>query len=126
ADTKPADRVAQHRRTCLACHSDQACKAPHQERLRANGDSCAACHMPSGGTEIPHLAFTHHRIGRHTAKPVDESNATPNLVASDDDSHLSEADRQRNLGLAYLLVSQNPAYARFAPEFQQRGARLLE
>jgi hypothetical protein len=60
----------QYVKVCLKCHTDAGCKLPRPERLRRNGgDDCLACHMPRVGTDIPHIAFTHHRIGIHGERP---------------------------------------------------------
>ena len=65
---EPAQRVAHFRAACLSCHAESACKVePEKRRREAPGDDCAKCHMPANDTEIPHVAFSHHRIGVHTA-----------------------------------------------------------
>jgi tetratricopeptide (TPR) repeat protein len=85
--------------------------------------------MPRGDTEIPHIAFSHHRIGRHTARPQQSPAPAriPNLVPLDENPHLSAPDRQRNLGLAYLQVLQlNPAVAGYARVYHDRARENLE
>src|SRR5262249_39520120 len=63
---------------------------------------------------------THHRIGKHVAQPKPAIEGVPELVPLDDNPHLSSLDKQRNLGLAYMEVYRNPAYARFAPAYRER------
>ncbi len=123
----PKDTIAFYRQKCLNCHTSQACSLEEAQRRRQNpADNCAACHMPRGDTEIPHLVFTHHRIGRHTAKPPSESGRIPNLVPIDDIPHLTPLDQERNLGLAYADVARNPVYAQYAEAFRERARQHLE
>lgn len=65
----PQERAAFYRSKCLACHSDAAFAATHHPE---NPD-CTSCHMPRSGAEnIPHVAWTDHRI-RKTPVAVPES-----------------------------------------------------
>jgi hypothetical protein len=105
----PKDRVAYHRQQCMNCHESKPCSVEKSERLRKNADHCVACHMPQSDTDIPHIAFTHHRIGRHGRAPALAGGPTPDLSAIGDLGHLSLADRKRNLGLAYLELSRGSA-----------------
>src|SRR5262249_54071034 len=105
---KPADLTAFYRKKCLGCHTVQSCGLEQAQRLSKDpADNCVACHMPSGDTDIPHIAFTHHRIGRHTTKPAPAPAPTraPDLVATDDVARLPALDQQRNLGLAYVVAA---------------------
>jgi Cytochrome c554 and c-prime len=123
----PKDRTAFYRQKCLNCHTVHPCSLDEAERRKKDAaDNCAACHMPRGDTEIPHIAFTHHRIGRHAPKPPSESGRIPDLVPIEDVTHLTPLDRQRNLGLAYIEVARNPVYARHAEAFRERARDLLE
>src|SRR5262249_33643808 len=99
---EPEQRREHYRTICLKCHDEKACRAPANEREANNRDACTACHMPKSSVEVPHLAFTHHRIGLHlTAKKTDEQVAATALVPVLDLSHLSTIDQQWLLGLAY-------------------------
>ncbi len=128
AATRPKDTVAFYRAKCLSCHDEHACKLEQaQRRKKAAGDNCAACHMPRGDTDIPHVAFTHHRIGLHSRKrPLVQPNTVPNLVPTNDVSYLSLLDQKRNLGLAYLDAVRHPPSARYAAIFSERARILLE
>ena len=98
------EQRAHYRAACLACHEDAACRAPPMMRAEKNQDDCAACHMPASKVEIPHLAFTHHRIAIHPAAAVgvrEDSPAAARLEPVLDISRLSEIDKQLLLGLAY-------------------------
>jgi predicted CXXCH cytochrome family protein len=62
----PPEAIVEHYRTiCLECHSDDACGEPRQARDAVAGNDCSTCHMPKQGSEVPHTAFSHHRIGIH-------------------------------------------------------------
>jgi hypothetical protein len=123
---EPKDKPAFYREQCLSCHTTQPCKLERSERLETQQDNCVACHMPRSGTDIPHIAFTHHRIGRHGTKPPVGAKSTPELVAVDDVSHLGPLDQKRNLALAYLEVGQNSTHREFAGVFQARARKHLE
>ncbi len=124
---KPKNPVAFYRRKCLECHDARPCRLGEAERRRRQpADDCTACHMPRGDTDIPHVAFTHHRIGLHAAGPPAAADGIPDLVPAGDDSGLPELDRRRNLGLAYMAVAGNPVYPQYTGEFTERGRNLLE
>lgn len=126
---KPAPHEAQafYRRQCLACHTEESCKQPvHERTAKAAGDNCMTCHMPQVPTEIPHFAFTHHRIGLHNAGETQPEPTEPGtLVPLDDLSHLPQVDQDRCLGLAYIELLDK-ADPRFAPVYQVRARKLLE
>src|SRR5262245_19017798 len=87
--------------------------------------------MPRSPIDIPHLAFTHHRVGIHDLarlrQPPEEppSAAPQELVPLADLSGWSEADRARVLGSAYLELSQSKEGAPWGKEYQQRSLDLL-
>jgi hypothetical protein len=86
--------------------------------------------MPTSATDIPHLAFTHHRIGiykqEHLAANSDDQ-PTPlgELRPFHDLSNLPELDRKRSLGLAYLETANRPDGAEHFRAYQQRAFTLL-
>lgn len=126
---KPKDETAAYRQKCLTCHETKGCRADVTERTKkAPGDNCMTCHMPRGDTDIPHIAFTHHRIGHHKkALPASEPAGVPELIAIGDVSHLSEADRKRGLGLAYLsALDQHAKTPQHQSAFRSRARDLLE
>ncbi len=123
----PKDKTAFYRQKCLNCHDSHPCGLGEAERRKKEpADNCVACHMPRGDTEIPHIAFTHHRIGRHTARPPAVPGRIPDLVPAYDDSHLPALDRRRNLGLAYLKAAMTGAYPPYATTFLARARNELE
>jgi tetratricopeptide (TPR) repeat protein len=82
--------------------------------------------MPRGDTDIPHVAFSHHRIGIHRAKSTLEPNVFPELVPLDDESRLSAFDRQRNLGLAYFEVCRLSTSEKERAFYHERAWNILE
>ena len=45
---------------------------PSARRSKESPDNnCVQCHMPRSKTDIPHLAFTHHRVGIHDAPTME-------------------------------------------------------
>jgi Cytochrome c554 and c-prime len=127
ARSQPADRTVFYREKCLSCHDTRPCKLDSAERLKKQAnDSCVACHMPRGDTEVPHVAFTHHRIGLHPLKASGNGQGIPDLVPTDDVSHLSAQDQERSLGLAYLKVRRNSPSAPYAAVYRERAREHLE
>lgn len=128
AKPAPAEAREFYRRVCLSCHTEKSCKVPLRDRsAKASGDNCMKCHMPQVPTEIPHFAFTHHRIGIHSAKePVADADQPGTLVPLDDLSHLPEVERDRCLGLAYAQLLTHAAHNRFGSIYRVRAHKLLE
>jgi hypothetical protein len=126
--TVPPDPTAYYREKCLSCHTRRPCSLDEAARRKKEpSDSCAACHMPRGDTEIPHIAFTHHRIGRHESQPsAPPVTRIPDLVPIEEPPGLTPLDRQRNLGLAYADVARSHTYAQYADVFRARARQLLE
>jgi tetratricopeptide (TPR) repeat protein len=85
--------------------------------------------MPTGDTDIPHLAFTHHRIGFHSDRkpvaPLPDVHEPDLLQPVHDLSRLSELDRKRSLGVAYLQLFSAQLDPMTRDLFHDRGARLL-
>jgi hypothetical protein len=126
-----AKGVAFYRQKCLECHTRKGCSVPEPERrTKQPADNCAACHMPTADTDIPHIAFTHHRIGKHAPgsrnvvppKPT----SAPDLVPIDESPALTKLDKRRNLGLAYALAADVPENATYAEAFVSRAREHLE
>ena len=100
---QPEERAEFFRAKCESCHGEGACGEEHTARHAASND-CVHCHMPRGDTDIPHIAFTHHRVGLHREAPV-APQASLTLVPRSDMSFMTEAEQQRLLGLAYMRLS---------------------
>jgi predicted CXXCH cytochrome family protein len=125
----PADREAHYNGVCLSCHRPSACKGIAVERLKASpAVDCIECHMPRAPVEVPHLAFTHHRVGIHRQPPTPPGGAARpagELRPFLDPSGLSEPDRQRSLGEAYRLLALRDADAGRRAQYRRRALELL-
>lgn len=133
ASALPSLAAGDYRQSCLQCHQEQACTAPVEKRqLTPTPDNCVVCHMPQVPTDIPHIAFTHHRIGKHnsTDAPAPASNTTSvELEPFFDVTSLSEADRDRSLALAcveFAYRAETPELSQhFRTEARQRLTQLI-
>lgn len=121
-------QLAWQRGRCLSCHTEKACGLNELERqTKQPDDNCMACHMPRGRTDIPHFAFTHHRIGIHPeTEPAAPSAPNPSrpsgkLQPSADLAHLSSADQTRLLGLAQFEWADKQSHSAVRARFQQRA-----
>lgn len=125
---EPAATRTHYRSACLQCHAESACGLDGAERAKSpSGDNCAACHMPQVSTDIPHVAFTHHRIGIHSETAADDDDGElADLVPLEDVSRLPELDRDRCLGLAYLEFASTQRDDRAFKHYARRAAELLE
>jgi tetratricopeptide (TPR) repeat protein len=83
--------------------------------------------MPTAPTEIPHLAFTHHRIGVHRppAGATQAATTRGELLPFLHLSHLAEADRNRSLGLGYLEAANRSKEGAKAAHFRGQALGLL-
>ena len=118
-----------YRNKCLECHNSSSCGSDLTERLQLDSaDNCVKCHMPQVPTDIPHIAFTHHRIGVHSSETTDPAPKTVagRLVPVGDLSGLSDAERQRCLGLAYAELSEKQTDRVLAGEYRNRAIDLLK
>ncbi len=135
-----SEKVEYFRSKCLNCHQTDSCGVSIEARRQQQAnDSCVACHMPRGPTDIPHFSFTHHRVGIHVDKPSREKlTESDRLVPIGDVSHLPEYERQRLLGLANDVFAGrlfgglddesrgDPAYRALSVVFEGRGRQILE
>lgn len=130
----PEQRLSHFRQKCLECH-EQACKLDVATRTAQQADDdCSACHMPRGNTDLPHFAFTHHRVGIHDLKKRTKTSTQRNaelvespakLIASGPVDHLSEPDQWRCLGLAYVEYSEKQRTSTAAETCRDTGRRYL-
>jgi tetratricopeptide (TPR) repeat protein len=98
----PSERVSFYRGKCLACHTQPQFISAHY----SNDPDCTSCHMPkSGAKNIPHVAWTDHRIRKR-----------PDLVDLDDRGNSSgkrklmailPGSTPRELALAYYNLAVN-------------------
>lgn len=126
---KPAagEAANYYREKCLSCHAVGSCGQPIETRRKSDpADNCIACHMPRGPTEIPHFAFTHHRIGIHEAdEPAPHDSEPAELIPISEGFALTAADQARNLGLAYMQFLDGPGQAEHATIYNKRTFEYL-
>jgi predicted CXXCH cytochrome family protein len=121
------DRVAHYKAICLDCHGPSRCKVdPVQLRNESPDNNCVQCHMPRSAVDVPHLAFTHHRVGIHRKPPAEAPAAAKHsaeLRPFLDFPDLSPVDRKLSLGEGYRLLSiRDPDASRR----EQAGRRAWE
>lgn len=122
-----------HCKQCISCHSEPShqklCRLSTEERKReGTNDNCVTCHMPRSPTEAPHVASTLHRIGLHK-RAIPQAHALTEavpLVPVEDLSYMSLVDRERSLGLAYLVFADSEDGSRFRKIYLARAQGLLE
>lgn len=128
-DTTSAEMSeTKYRQVCLSCHQESDCSNPLLERQATKpADNCIECHMPRTGTDIPHHAFTHHRIMRRpndeTPAALPQSDLTPVLT----DDATNAAELERDLSLAWFQIameSDDPGIRQRA--WDQAAMRLAE
>jgi predicted CXXCH cytochrome family protein len=92
-----SERVAFFRKKCLACHGTGNFAASHHPE---NPD-CTSCHMPHNGAEnIPHVAWTDHRILRIPRPSAPALSEASNQLTP----IFSPGVTERDLGMAYYLA----------------------
>jgi predicted CXXCH cytochrome family protein len=128
----PRESIAHTRAICLKCHQPERCTVTPSRRQQENPENnCVQCHMPSSPTEIPHLAFTHHRIGIHKTPAEAKTGGRregPGVGVLEpflDLSRLSAVDQKRSLGLGYLEVASLAREESVRVRYQQRAMALL-
>ena len=93
--TGPQEQAAFYRKKCLACHAGATFATAHHP---GNPD-CTSCHMKRTGAEnIPHVAWTDHRILKYPEAPI----ATASPSAGDSLVPVfSPGTTRRDVALAY-------------------------
>ena len=102
----PDQRTAFYRSKCLACHARAGFATSHHPET----PDCTSCHMPRTGAEnIPHVAWTDHRIRRIPDPPT---SASDHSGLSDLRAIFSPGATQRDLAMAeyQLLLEGDRAY----------------
>ncbi|HEX5104556.1 MAG TPA: cytochrome c3 family protein, partial [Pirellulaceae bacterium] len=130
-EPKGKDSAAHYLRVCTSCHEPAECRVSPAVRAKESpANDCIACHMPRTATDIPHLAFTHHRVGLHVVKKSEEHPATPRQFAGTlhpmfDLSHLSPSEQKRSLGLAYFELLAGEAHDDVRRHYNREALQLL-
>ncbi|MFO0999006.1 MAG: multiheme c-type cytochrome [Planctomycetaceae bacterium] len=122
-----------YQRQCLECHQSSSCGLPSEQRLQQVDNNCVKCHMPQVPTDIPHIAFTHHRIGVHDETLTDPQNDSSELmlepfypVNEPSPSEKSQRDSLRNLSLAYLELADKQSDPDEGTRCREKAAKLLQ
>jgi hypothetical protein len=126
----PKPSTPPYKAVCLKCHQQESCTVEPARRARESPQNdCAHCHMPSSPTEIPHLTFTHHRIGIHDKRGKDEHAPTGGPAGALKPflplDRLGEVDRERSLGLGYLEAANRDHDPGHATVYRRRALVLL-
>ena len=88
-----------YRAKCLACHRAPAFAETHHPENK----DCVGCHMPrSGAVNIPHVAWTDHRILKDPAHILKDGGATANAAL---ESAIAQPFSDRDLALAYFQAA---------------------
>jgi hypothetical protein len=97
--TGPQEQAAFYRKKCLACHTGAAFATAHH----AQNPDCTSCHMPRAGAEnIPHVAWTDHRILKYPEVPTPPNGTAANPAAGETLVPVfSPGSTSRDLVLAY-------------------------
>jgi hypothetical protein len=93
------ERAGFYRNKCLACHSEAKFATTHYPGT----PDCTSCHMPTSKAQnIPHVAWTDHRIRQHPAQleSLEGAPTNPELV-----SFLGGDAPARDLALAYYNLA---------------------
>ncbi len=126
----PAERTAFYNAICQNCHAPQRCTVDKTRRAKESPDNnCVQCHMPQSKTDIPHLSFTHHRVGIHDrdAAPAksDPERQTAKLKPFLDFSRMSAIDRKRSLGEGYRLAGLFGTDTKRIPDYRRQAFEVL-
>lgn len=122
----PDQRIAHYRNKCLDCHGTDNCGLPvADDRRVAVTDNCIACHMPTTDTDLPHFAFTHHRVGIHADRGTPPPAVAGRLVPMENLSHLTRLERERSLGLAYLEYSDKQSVPTLRDVYRRKAVKTL-
>lgn len=123
------ERVAHFRSACLSCHQQDACGLPNEERMQQAANDCVRCHMPKSATEVPHVAFTHHRIGIHspgTTETRQSSGSAAGEFVLAEEPDLPDVERARLRGLAHFMQLKKEARGPAREHHHRRAKQLLD
>ena len=121
---EPSKSVDHYRSICLHCHDNESCNEPLEQRLSLKNNDCSNCHMPKKGSEVPHTAFTHHRIGIHSDRES-QSEVIAGLTPVLDTSGISQVALERCEALAKFQVMQEDPGANEFRNYGMDAARSL-
>ena len=114
---EPSKAMDHYRSICLHCHENQSCGEPLEKRISLVENHCSKCHMPQKGSEVPHTAFSHHRIGIHSDQDQ-SSQVIAGLTPVLNTSGINPSALERCEALAKFQVMQEEPGA---PQFRDYG-----
>jgi hypothetical protein len=121
-----AQRDQHYQAVCVSCHKPAQCRVDTQVRKKQSpGNRCIQCHMPQATTEVEHVAFTHHRIGKQFESPQASSQQAGDLRPVLTLPTLTEVDRKRSLGLGYLEAANRSSDQSASRGYAQKALDLL-
>jgi hypothetical protein len=129
AETPPDLSSDFYQNKCIDCHTETDCGLSPQIRTQQHSsENCVSCHMPQVSTDIPHIAFTHHRIGIHVDPKEDQPSpiASGRLAPLHELTNLTELQKHRCLGLAYYEYSHKQSDPAAAANFRSEAIQLLK
>jgi predicted CXXCH cytochrome family protein len=113
---EPAQKAAFFRNKCLACHNRPEFAATHHPENK----DCTSCHMPRSGAEnIPHVAWTDHRI---LARPSESAPAVATTSGGDLTPIFSPGSTARDLAMANYQALLEGDRSREPTAWQQLSA----
>lgn len=117
---------------CQRCHAPARCGLPEDvRREQSPEDDCVHCHMPKTETNIPHFAFTHHRVGIHRPESIEPppssttEDSAGTLVPFGDLSRIGARERQRAFGLAFIEASTRETSPAVQSQYLRQAMSLL-
>lgn len=145
----PEQRTAYYTARCQQCHAPETCTVDSAQRERLSPENnCLHCHMPTTPTDIPHLAFTHHRVGIHTetepataaegTAPLNEDHAAGSSTNSPAQParlelqpflqplHLTPGEELRAQGLGFLDLAMHAETPEQHHLYRQEALRRLQ
>ena len=121
-----SEKSTWYRSVCLQCHTLAGCSESMQTRQQKASDNCLQCHMPKSDTEVPHVAFTDHRIGLHSRADKHVSSTRKNaLLTYQSTDHLSLPEQRRARGLAHMQLIRQSHTAQEHGYHKAQATRLL-
>ncbi|MGB1925526.1 MAG: cytochrome c3 family protein [Rubripirellula sp.] len=121
---EPSKSMDRYQAICLHCHKNDECGEPLDRRFELAENHCSKCHMPKKGSEVPHTAFSHHRIGVHTEKGK-ASEVIAGLTPVLNTSNLPQSVLDRCEALAkFQVMQEDPSESDFK-DYGMDAARAL-
>jgi predicted CXXCH cytochrome family protein len=125
----PAESTAYYNSVCRSCHQPETCRVKPQRRAKESPDNnCVQCHMPRTKTDVPHVAFTHHRVGIYDGPPATKPGVRTQparLKPFLDFARASAIDRKLSLGEAYRSAALFGTDPGRGPDYQRQAFDLL-